>query len=63
MVRPLRKDPYAKKPRSVVAKLCRYGKMPFKSVTEMGPIRTEQTTDKYEVNIEIDDGKFTPPKK
>lgn len=35
---------------------------PFRSVTDMQVMSAEQTTDKYEVNLEIDDAKFVVPK-
>ena len=38
-------------------------KIPFKSTSDMGVVESEQTTEKYEVNVEIDDKKFEPPKK
>lgn len=37
--------------------------IPFKSVSDMGVVESEQVTEKYEVNVKIDDKKFEPPKK
>ncbi len=37
-------------------------KVPFTSTSDMNVMTAVQQTDKYEVNVEIDDGKFEPPK-
>jgi hypothetical protein len=35
--------------------------VPFRSVTDMQLMSAVQTTEKYEVNVEVDDAKFDPP--
>jgi hypothetical protein len=36
-------------------------KVPFRSITDMQLAKAEQTIEKYEVNVEIDDAKLQPP--
>jgi hypothetical protein len=38
-------------------------KVAFKSVSDMQVVSAEQITEKYEVNVKVDDKKFNPPKK